>query len=81
MTQLSRLVLIASTAVFLPCAFAQVDSGVLLGKISDSSGAIVPGAEVQLVNEETKLTATTTSGERGDYTFSPVRIGIYTVTA
>jgi hypothetical protein len=68
-------------AALLPCVRAQVDSGVLLGKITDSSGAVVPGAEVQLVNEETKLTATTTSGERGDYTFSPVRIGTYTVTA
>ena len=65
----------------LPCALAQVDSGVLLGKITDSSGAVVPGADVQLVNEDTKITATTTSGEHGDYTFSPVRVGTYSVTA
>jgi hypothetical protein len=57
-----------------------VDSGVLLGKITDSSGAVVPGAEVQLLNEETRLTANTTAGEHGDYTFSPVRIGTYTVS-
>src|ERR1035438_1999792 len=65
----------------LPCLHAQVDSGVLLGKITDSSGAVVPGADVQLLNEETRLTTNTTTGEHGDYTFSPVRIGTYTVTA
>ncbi len=54
--------LVAAMLSLLSGARAQVDSGVLLGKITDSSGAVVPGAEVQLVNEETKLTATTTSG-------------------
>ena len=71
----------AAVLGLLPYAHAQVDSGVLLGKITDSSGAVVPGVEIQLVNEETKLVATTSSGEHGNYTFSPVRIGIYTVTA
>lgn len=72
---------VALLLLMLPAARAQVDSGVLLGKITDSSGAVVPGAEVQLLSEETRLTTTTTSGEHGDYTFSPVRIGTYTVTA
>jgi hypothetical protein len=79
MKQLRRCV--AVVLLLVPCALAQVDSGVILGKITDSSGAVVPGAEVQLVNEETRLTATTTSGEHGDYTFSPVRIGTYSITA
>lgn len=64
-----------------PPAMAQVDSGAVRGAVTDATGAIIPGATITLVNTETGLTATTTAAKDGDYTFNPVRIGSYTVTA
>ena len=34
--------------------FAQVDTGTILGTITDSSGGIVPGARVTITNEGTQ---------------------------
>jgi Carboxypeptidase regulatory-like domain/TonB dependent receptor len=62
-------------------AIAQVDTGSVLGAVKDTSGAIVPGAKVVLANEGTGLTEVTSSGSAGEYTFSPVKIGHYSVTA
>ena len=60
---------------------AQIDTGSILGTISDSTGAVVPGAKVSLTNEGTNLTIMTTSKDDGAYTFTPVKIGLYTVAA
>lgn len=59
---------------------AQVDTGSISGTITDQSGAIVKGATVKLLNEGTAAELTTTAGDAGTYTFSPVRIGTYTLT-
>jgi len=61
-------------------AYAQIDTGSILGTISDSSGARINGATVTLVNEGTNATLATTSGEDGGYKFTPVRIGSYKLT-
>ena len=34
-------------------AFAQTDTGVIVGTVRDSSGAAIPGATVRLVNGKT----------------------------
>ncbi|MGH9433691.1 MAG: carboxypeptidase regulatory-like domain-containing protein, partial [Terriglobia bacterium] len=62
-------------------AYSQVDTGAIQGTIKDQSGAVIPGATVTLTNEGTGLKLTTTSGGSGDYTFTPIRIGTYTVSA
>jgi len=60
-------------------AFAQVDAGALRGTVTDPSGAVVPNAEVTLADEGTgRIVSTKTAGD-GTYTFSPVKIGSYTV--
>ncbi len=61
-------------------AFGQVDSGSINGTVTDSTGAVVPGAQVTLVNTDQGITLQTHSGASGGYTFSPVRIGHYTIT-
>jgi len=61
-------------------AYAQIDTGSILGTVSDSSGARINGATVTLVNEGTNATLATTSGEDGGYKFTPVRIGSYKIT-
>ena len=60
---------------------AQVDTGSIVGTITDASGAAIRGANVTLTNEGTSASLTTTSGPDGGYKFTPVRIGIYTLSA
>ena len=60
---------------------AQVDTGAILGTISDQSGAVISGATVTLKNEGTNATLTTTSEQDGTYKFTPLKIGAYTVSA
>ncbi len=61
-------------------SFAQIDTGSVLGTISDSSGARVSGATVTLTNEGTNAEVATTTGDEGAYKFTPVRIGTYKLT-
>ena len=60
---------------------AQVDTGSIVGTVKDQSGAVIPGAKVGLKNEGTDLVVTATTGPDGGYTFSPVKIGTYEVSA
>ena len=59
---------------------AQVDTGAILGTVTDQSGAIISGATVTLKNEGTNATLTTTSEQDGTYKFTPLKIGAYTVS-
>ena len=60
--------------------FAQVDEGSITGTIQDNSGALVPNAQVTLLNTDQGTVLQTKSGGSGDYTFAPVRAGHYTLT-
>jgi hypothetical protein len=60
--------------------FAQVDEGAINGTIQDPTGAVIPNAQVTLLNTDQGITLTTTTDSSGSYTFSPVRIGHYTLT-
>jgi Carboxypeptidase regulatory-like domain/TonB dependent receptor/TonB-dependent Receptor Plug Domain len=60
---------------------AQIDTGAVLGTVTDASGAEIRGATVTLTNEGTNATLTTVTGSGGEYKFSPVNIGTYTVSA
>jgi TonB-dependent Receptor Plug Domain. len=64
-----------------PGLFAQVDQGAITGIVSDPSGAVVPNAHVTLRNTDIGLTLETLTNTSGQYTFAPVRIGHYSVTA
>src|SRR6185503_10953950 len=61
-------------------AFGQVDAGSITGTITDPTGAVVPDAQVSLLNTDQGITLQTRSGASGVYTFAPVRIGHYTIT-
>ena len=62
-----------------PALFAQVDTGTILGTVTDSTGAVVPGAKVTLMNEGTSLTQSAETRQDGTYIFTPVKIGSYTL--
>lgn len=60
---------------------AQVDTGTILGTVTDASGAAVHGASVTLTNQGTNAALTATTGPDGGYKFTPVRIGTYKLKA
>jgi hypothetical protein len=78
---LSRWILVAALMIFaIATASAQV-TGTIQGKVYDATGAVVPGSSVTAVSTATQLTRTTTSNASGDYNFSLLPVGEYTVTA
>lgn len=81
MTILRNTALAAVFVVFSQLAFSQVDTGAILGTVKDTSGAVIPGATITLKNDDTGIVQTGTSGASGEYTFSPVKIGHYSVAA
>ena len=63
-----------------PSAVAQVDQGSISGTVQDTTGAVVANAHVTLLNTDQGLSLETQSSGSGGYSFSPVRIGHYTLT-
>jgi outer membrane receptor protein involved in Fe transport len=59
---------------------AQTFRGTILGSVSDSSGAAVPGATVTIKNLDTGLTRTVSTSDDGFYSAPELPIGNYSVT-
>lgn len=53
---------------------------VILGTVSDESGAPIPGAEVRVLNTGTQQQRTVSTSERGDYEIPSLDVGVYQVT-
>jgi len=78
---------------FQPCAFAAIFSFLiafaqpaaaqgtadLVGRLTDSSGAVLPGVSVTAENIATNVGRTTVTSETGDYVFNLLPIGSYSV--
>ena len=64
-----------------PRAFAQADQGAITGLVQDSTGAVIPNAQVTLTNVDTGLTLHVQTDNSGNYVFSPIKIGTYKVQA
>lgn len=60
-------------------ARAQVDTGTILGTVTDSTGAVVTGATVTIINQETAAALTVTTKMDGRFEFTPLQIGKYRV--
>ena len=67
-------------AVFSVKAAAQADQGAITGLVKDSTGAVVPTAQVTLTSTDTGLVLQTQTDASGNYVFSPVKIGNYKVS-
>jgi hypothetical protein len=78
-------ILLAGLAVFCclapPPAHAQAVSGTILGFVKDSSGGVIPGATVTVVNTGTGFTRAVVADARGEYTAPLIPTGTYTVSA
>lgn len=62
-----------------PSLFGQVDQGAISGTVQDSSGAVVPGAEVTITDLATGLQLTRKTDSSGFYVFTPIKIGHYSL--
>ncbi len=61
-------------------AFAQAGRGTISGLVTDPAGAVVPGAQVVLLNKATGVTQHTVTSSGGLYTFISLNPGLYQVT-
>lgn len=66
-------------SVFVRQANAQVLYGSVVGTITDQTGAVVPGAEVTVTNEQTTLSRQTTTNPSGSYQVVTIPAGSYTL--
>ena len=69
--------MVAMTGSF---AAAQTFTGGLRGAVKDANG-VIPGVTVQLINEATGQSREAVSNESGEYNFTAVPPGVYTVRA
>jgi len=60
-------------------AAAQVDTGSILGTISDQSGGVLPGATVTVTHKQTNIATRLTTDARGYYEAVGLSIGTYTI--
>jgi hypothetical protein len=65
---------------FVTDAAAQVTTATIYGTVLDPSGAIIAGAQVSLKNELTGVSASTTSNGLGEFTFTFLPVGRYSLT-
>jgi hypothetical protein len=74
----SRFLLVA--ALSLAALSAQTTTSRIRGAVTDSSGALVPGAEVSILHEPTGLKRSVPSNASGQFAFEAVPLGPYTVS-
>src|SRR5262245_9814280 len=72
--------LVVSTVILYQPVQAQSDNARIVGTVTDSTGAIVPGATVVAKNERTSEERTSTTNESGYYIISALKPSTYTVT-
>ena len=58
---------------------AQVTTATLFGTVRDTSGAIVPGANITATNEGTGITRTSVTDDGGEFTLTALPAGAYTL--
>jgi hypothetical protein len=65
--------------ILLGAAWAQQNLGVIVGKVTDPSSAVVAGATVTLTDEATGVKRNATTGASGNYAFGGLPFGNYDI--
>src|SRR5437764_3413666 len=76
-----RFVITALAGLCPALAGAQAVKGSLVGNVTDTSGAVLPGVTVTITEVNTNISYSTTTNESGYYTFSNLKDGTYRVTS
>jgi hypothetical protein len=66
--------------VAVACCFGQSSTGTISGRVLDSSGAAVAGAEVRVINEADKQSRLFPTSSTGEFTFPDLPNGDYTIS-
>ncbi len=73
--RLALALLLCSTTVM----WGQVTTATLYGTVQDSSGAVIPGGEATLTNDDTGLVYVAPISATGDFVFNVLPVGTYTL--
>lgn len=79
MKYLTKLTLLLACCLVAPLLFGQFDTAEVLGTVRDHTGAVVPRADVTLLNQDTGIRSKASTDENGNYNFFNVKIGRYTI--
>ena len=71
---------VAVLLLFTGLLYGQSITGTIVGTITDSSGAPIPGANVQIKNQDTHSTRSLTTNGQGDYAATLLPPGNYAVS-
>src|SRR5579884_3169192 len=77
-TRITRLLCFVALAVGLVTA-QSLTTGALSGTVTDQTGAVVPNVTVSLLSAETGAVQSTTTNQSGEYRFSLLKPGHYTI--
>src|SRR5215813_7683562 len=69
------------SALFPPCAWSQTQLSTVLGTVTDSTGAVIPGAQITILNQSTGLKRSTPTDTNGQYRLTGLPPGMYTIRA
>ncbi len=72
--------IVTALAFALVCS-AQVERATITGTLTDTNGAVVPGAAVRVIQESTNETQTLQTDSAGEYTANNLTPGSYTIEA
>jgi hypothetical protein len=73
-------VMLSMVLFVIPCAWAQ-ENATIVGSVVDSTGAVVPNAEITITNPATGQIRSATSNTSGIYLFANVGVGHFTLSA
>ncbi len=77
----AALLLTLAAVIAIPIAsVGQTFRGGINGTVTDQSGAVVPGATVEVVDPATSVSHKTISSSAGEFVFQDLQLGAYTVT-
>ncbi|MEK7405783.1 MAG: TonB-dependent receptor [Acidobacteriota bacterium] len=73
----------AVVCLFALCGIArsQATFGVIAGRVTDATGAVIPGARIRVTNQATNISRALSSDALGNYEATHLNPGLYTVAA
>jgi len=74
---MKKLLVVAALAGFSVCCLYAQTFGEVTGRVTDPSGAVIPGASVALTNVNTNAVRNAVTAEAGAYTFTSIPPGSY----
>jgi hypothetical protein len=67
--------------LFPACAWSQTQLSTVFGTVTDSTGAVIPGAQITILNQSTGLKRSTPTDTNGQYRLAGLPPGTYTFRA